>query len=67
MPSSSLENSQLKGEGVGIMEDLPHAVLYVSAKSKIKGKWSKKKKLFKLWSNIQATVMDFIPLLALYT
>ena len=66
MPSSSLENSQLKGEGVRIMEELPHAVLYVSAKSEIKGKWSKKK-LFKLWSNIQATVMDFIPLLALYT
>ena len=49
------------------MEELPHAVLFVSAKSEIKGKWSKKKKLFKLWSNIQATVMDFIPLLALYT
>ena len=49
------------------MEELPHAVLYVFAKSKIKGKWCKKKKFFKLWSNIQATVMDFIPLLALYT
>ena len=50
------------------MEELPHAVLYVFAKSEIKGKWSKKKKIFfKLWSNIQATVMDFIPLLALYT
>ena len=50
------------------MEELPHVVLYVSAKSEIKGKWSKKKKkLLKLWSNIQATVMDFIPLLALYT